>query len=425
MTGDRLLTGTGPPSGARAVQRCDTLGIAPYSERPDGLYRPYLGAAHRATLTRVEEWMQAAGMECHIDPAANLVGRYAGAEPDAPTLLIGSHIDSVADAGRYDGPLGVMLGIECVATFAERGQRLPFALEVIAFGDEEGSRFPASMLCSRAVAGTLDKAALDIVDREGVRLADALAGFGLDVARMADAARAPGEVMAYLETHIEQGPLLEAEGLALGIVTGIAAQRRLRVTMTGVAGHAGTTGMALRRDALTAAAEAVLAIEGIARAGGADLVATVGWMTVAPGATNVVPGRAQFTVDVRAGSDADRDRATVAIRAAVETVATTRGIALSLEETQALAASPCDPALTHRLAQAVAATGQEPRRLVSGAGHDAMVMADLAPTAMLFIRCGGGISHNPLESVLPADAEAALQAMVHFVETLAAAGAPA
>lgn len=409
----------GPASGARAVQRCDILGATPYSDRADALFRPFLGAAHRATLGRVADWMREAGMVTHIDPAANLVGHYAGLAADAPVLLIGSHIDSVNDAGRYDGPLGVMLGIECVASLADRGHRLPFAIEVIAFGDEEGSRFPASMLCSRAVAGMLDALALDIVDRDGVTLAAALADFGLEVSAMTGAARVPGSVLAYLEAHIEQGPLLEAEGLPLGVVTGIAAQRRLAVTMTGTPGHAGTNSMVLRRDALPAAAEAVLAIERIARAGKDDLVATVGRMTVAPGATNVVPGRVDFTVDVRAGSDAVRDAATIAIGVVLEEIAAARGIALAMEETQALTASPCDPALTERLARAVAATGHAARRLVSGAGHDAMVMAALAPTAMLFLRCTGGISHNALEHVLPDDADAALAAMVQFIRELA------
>jgi allantoate deiminase len=420
-----MATGTasgGPASGARAVGRCDAIGIAPYSDSDDGLFRPFLGPGHRATIACVAQWMQAAGMTTRIDPAANLVGHYAGLAADAPVLLIGSHIDSVTDAGRYDGPLGIMLGIECVAGFADRGQRLPFAIEVIAFGDEEGSRFPASMLCSRAVAGTLDAAALAIADRDGVTLAAAMAEAGLDVRAMPGARRRPGAVIAYLEPHIEQGPMLEAEGLALGVVTGIAAQRRIAVTMTGTPGHAGTNSMALRRDALTAAAEAVLAVERIARAGvrdgSDDLVATVGRMQVRPGATNVVPGRVDFTIDVRAGLDGDRDAATTAIAAALAAIAQARGVALSVEETQVLAASPCDPALTDRLARAVAAGGQAPRRLVSGAGHDAMVIADLAPTAMLFIRCGGGISHNPLESVAVEDVDAALTAMIRFVEDL-------
>ncbi|EXS71214.1 allantoate amidohydrolase [Sphingobium sp. Ant17] len=405
--------------GARAVERCRSLTRPPFSEEQDALTRPYLTPAHQTTCARLADWMEEAGMEVRTDPAGNLIGRYKGTS-DAPLLLIGSHIDSVRDGGAFDGPLGIMLGIECIAALAAKGRRLPFAIDVAAFGDEEGSRFPASMLTSRAVAGTLDPAALAITDGDGVTLDAALASVGLATTAFAAAAYAPGSVAAYLEAHIEQGPLLEAEGLALGVVTAIAGQRRITVNVTGVPGHAGTNAMHLRRDALTAAAEAILAIESVARAGKSDLVATVGRMTVMPGATNVVPGRVDFTVDVRSGSDAERDAATGEILAALHAIATSRGVTVVAEETQMLAASPCDPALIDRLAAAVAATGQEPRCLVSGAGHDAMVMAALAPTAMLFIRCTGGISHNPAEDVIEADVEQALAAMLTFIEGLAA-----
>ena len=233
----------------------------------------------RSTQGKVAEWMTAAGMTVRTDAATNLIGRYDGGTPDAPALLIGSHLDSVRDAGRYDGPLGVMLGIECVAALADQKRRLPFAIEVIAFGDEEGSRFPASMLTSRAVAGTLDADALEAVDGDGVSVRDALAAYRAGMP--ATAATAPP--IAYLEAHIEQGPALEADGLAVGVVTGIAAQRRYRIVFEGTAGHAGTTAMPLRRDALVAAAEAVLAVEAIGGGGPADLVATVGRIAVAPG----------------------------------------------------------------------------------------------------------------------------------------------
>jgi allantoate deiminase len=276
------------------------------------------------------------------------------------------------------------------------------------------------MLTSRAVAGSLDPKDLEICDDQGVTLADALARFGLDKARFAEARRPPGSVLAYFEAHIEQGPLLEAEGLALGVVTAVAAQKRFAVTLTGRAGHAGTSPMALRHDALAAAAEAVLAVERIGREGYADLVATVGRLNVLPGAANVIPGRVEFTIDVRAGGDADRDAAASRILIAISAIAGSRAVSLEVQETHALAASPCDPALTDRLAEAVATTGQAPRRLVSGAGHDAMVMAALAPTAMLFIRCAEGVSHNPLESVAVEDADRALEAMLRFVEGLAA-----
>ncbi|MBB3844042.1 allantoate amidohydrolase [Xanthomonas arboricola] len=405
-------------SGARAVARCDALGLPPYSDTPDGLFRAWLSPAHSAAVAQVGEWMRQAGMQVRLDAAANLIGRYEGARADAPALLIGSHLDSVRDAGRYDGPLGILLGIECVAALHAQGRRLPFAIEVIAFGDEEGSRFPASMFCSRAVAGTLDPATLAVTDAAGTDVASALADWDLDIAHLHHAARAPGSVLAYLETHIEQGPVLEAEGLPVGIVTAIAAQRRFALRFDGRAGHAGTTTMALRRDALSAAAEALLAIEGIARAGSDDLVATVGKLQVAPGATNVVPGRVDCTLDVRAGDDATRDAAVLEIERALARISKTRNIAIAIDPLQTLAASPCAPALMTRLQHAVAAQGIAPRQLVSGAGHDAMVMAALCPTAMLFVRCAGGISHHPDEHVAPADAELALAVMRHFIEHL-------
>ncbi|MFT4246693.1 MAG: allantoate amidohydrolase [Pseudomonas sp.] len=408
-------------AGARAVARCDLLGIAPYSDSADGLYRAWLTPAHRAAQQVVAGWMREAGMNTRVDAASNLIGRYEGAVPGAPALLIGSHIDSVRDAGRYDGPLGVMLGIECVASLHAAGRRLPFAIEVVAFGDEEGSRFPASMFTSRALAGTLAPDALDgVADAAGTTVAQALAAWDLDPARIGEAARDPAGVIGYLEAHIEQGPVLEAEGLPLGVVSGIAAQLRFAVTVQGRAGHAGTSPMPLRADALTAAAECVLAAEAVAREAAGDLVATVGRMNVLPGATNVVPGRVEFSLDVRAGRDASRDAGAGEILRRFAAIAVARGVAIETEQVQDLPASPCDPRLVALLERAVAAQGIAPRTLVSGAGHDAMVMASLCPTAMLFLRCAGGISHHPAESVDPADASLAVAAMLDFIEHLGA-----
>lgn len=421
--------------GARAVARCDALGVAPYSDMADGLYRGYLTPAHRAAVDQVGRWMVEAGMHVEIDPAANLRGHYEGATRDAPALVIGSHIDSVRDGGRYDGPLGILLGIECVAALRASGKRPPFPIEIYAFGDEEGSRFPAAMLTSRAVAGTLGADLGEMVDAEGVSLAAALRRFDTDVdavrtgqatmtheplgiARFETARRAPGTTLAYLEAHIEQGPVLEAEGLPIGIVTGIAAQLRYQLTVSGTAGHAGTTIMTLRRDALTAAAEMVLAAERIARDEASDVVATVGRMIVGPGAPNVIPGRVDFTLDVRSLDGARRDRVAGEILAAFGQIAAARGTALDIEQVNDLPASPCDPRLMALLADAATAIGQPDFRLPSGAGHDAMVMASLCPTAMLFIRCDRGISHNPAERVDPADVEIALQAMLGFIDRL-------
>lgn len=400
--------------GTRAVERCRALGVAPFSDIEGGLYRGWLGSAHRATLAQVGQWMVEAGMTTRIDGAGNLIGRYAG-QGDGPPLLIASHIDSVRDGGFYDGPLGVMLGIECVAALHAQRRHLPFPIEVMAFGDEEGSRFPAAMLTSKAVAGTLAEVP-DMADAQGVTLAAALADWGLSPATLL-AARHPG-ALAYLEAHIEQGPVLEAEGLALGVVTGIAAQRRYDLTVTGTAGHAGTVSMPLRRDALAGAAEMILAVEAIAAEAASDLVATVGRLHAAPGAANVIAGEVRLTLDVRAGEEARRDAAADAILAACAAIARARGLGLDHALVHDLPAAPCDPALVARLERALVDQGHAARRLVSGAGHDAMIMAALAPTAMLFLRCRGGVSHNPAEHVEPADAEAALAVMLAFLDDL-------
>jgi allantoate deiminase len=406
--------------GARAKARCDALGAAPYSEVEGQLTRRFLTAAHAAALNALGDWMSEAGMSVRRDAAANLIGRYEAETPGAKALIIGSHIDSVRNGGRYDGPLGIMLGIDVVEALHHAGRRLPFAIEVVAFGDEEGSRFPVSMSCSRAIAGTLDASALEMKDADGITVAEALTAFGGDPANIASAARRPEDVLAFLEAHIEQGPVLEAEGLALGVVTAIAAQKRLMVRITGMAGHAGTTPMALRKDPAPAAAEAMLALERICRAGTDGLVGTVGRMTALPGAFNVIPGAVEFSMDIRAETSATRDAAVEAITAEIHAIAAARGLSASVSLMQALAESPCDPSLMGLLEEALSDLGLPARRLPSGAGHDAMVMADLCPTAMLFIRCEGGISHNPAEAVTEADCALAARVMLGFVDKLAA-----
>ena len=400
---------------ARAVARCEALAAPPFSDSAHGLTRTYLSPAYRAAQDQLAVWMAEAGMAVRRDAAANLIGRYEGQTAGAPALVIGSHVDSVRNAGVYDGPLGITLGIEAVAALSSGGVRMPFAIEVYAFGDEEGSRFPSAMLTSRAVAGMLDPAALEVADRDGVRLGDLL-----DLAAYPSAARSPGDIIAYLEAHIEQGPVLEAEGLALGTVTGIAAQLRFEIGLSGTAGHAGTTAMNLRRDAVAGMAEMVLAAEAVATAGPPDLVATVGVVEVPSGAANVIAGRSRFTLDVRAGDPAVRDRAADAILRQFRGIAGRRDLGLSVRQVHDLPASPCDPALMDLLDAATAAAGHRPFRLVSGAGHDAMIMAALCPTAMLFLRCRGGVSHNPAEHVEPADAAAALEVMSGFIRQLGA-----
>ncbi|AXB77258.1 allantoate amidohydrolase [Novosphingobium sp. P6W] len=403
-----------PPGGARAVACCDALGTAPYSDMEGGLFRGYLTPAYAASQEALAGWMESAGMTVRRDAAANLIGRYEGSLAKAPALVIGSHLDSVRDAGFYDGPLGVMLGIEAVAVLHEQGRRMPFPIEVYAFGDEEGSRFPAAMLTSRAVAGTLDAAALDVADAEGITLAQALPC----VADYLDARRDPAATLAYLEAHIEQGPVLEADGLAVGTVTGIAAQLRYAVTVKGMAGHAGTTTMRLRRDPLAGAAAMILAVEQLACGDNSDVVATVGTIEALPGAANVIPGEVRFTIDVRSGLETRRNGVAEAILDRIAEIADARDLDFATALIHDLAASPCAPALMDLMDEALVAAGQPVRRLVSGAGHDAMVMASLCPTAMLFIRCTGGVSHNPAEHVEPADVEIALQVMLGFIDRL-------
>jgi allantoate deiminase len=408
--------------GERPVARCDLLGAGPYSEEPGLLNRPYLTTAHKAALDAAGSWMTAAGMAVRLDPIGNLIGRYEGVAARAPALLIGSHIDTVRDGGRYDGVLGVMLGIECVGALRREGVRLPFAVEVIAFGDEEGSRFPASMLCSRAVAGRISRDALALADADGVTLGSALAGFGLDPQAIASAARRPGEVFAYVEPHIEQGPVLEAEGLPVGVVTGIAAQLRIRVRLKGRAGHAGTSPMRLRQDAMAAAAEAVLIVENVCRQGPEDLRGTVGRLLPATSAYNVIAGEVELGVDLRASSQEVRNAAADAIHQRLQASVSERGVELDWTVVQDLPDCPCDPGLTAVLAQAVEAAGIPPLALVSGAGHDAMSISPLAPVAMLFIRCRGGVSHSPVEAVDPQDVAAAAWVMIEFIKRLADAG---
>lgn len=413
-------------SGARVVQRCDRLGVQPFSDLEKGLFRAYLMPAHAATINTIATWMSEAGMSTRIDSAGNLIGRYEGDAPDAPALVIGSHVDSVYDAGRYDGPLGVLLGIETVASLHADGRRFPFAIEVVAFGDEEGSRFPISMICSRAMAGTLTEDDLAVTDAAGKTPEQALNVFREWVFRPMKnidprtAARRSEDILAYLEPHIEQGPVLQAEDLAVGVVTGIAGQLRFGVEITGAAAHAGTTTMALRKDALAGAAEMLVAIETIALEIGEDLVATAGQIDAWPGSTNVIPGRVSFSLDIRSGDMARRNFAAEAIERAAHKIAEKRGLSIAWTQLQDLASSPCDEALSDLLGTALERAGHTRRALVSGAGHDAMVMSALCPTAMLFIRCKDGISHNPAERVRIDDTQAALDVMLEFISLLEA-----
>jgi allantoate deiminase len=400
-------------SADRIMQRCDAL--ARESELPGGLTRVYLSPESRAANELVLGWMREAGMQAHIDPIGNVVGRYEGDASGRPALVLGSHLDTVRDAGRYDGMLGVVTAIECVAALAEKRKRLPFAIDIVGFGDEEGVRFGTTMLGSRALAGTLDPAALDARDARGVTVREALRAFGLDPGATNSVARRKADVLAYVELHIEQGPVLEAEALPVGVVSAINGFSRLRATLRGTAGHAGTVPMRLRRDALAAAAECVLAIERIAR-GDPDLVGTVGRIEAKPGAINVIPGEVDFTIDIRAPRDELRSRAVAGARSEVQAIAARRSLGCEIAPIQELGVTRCAPWLMQQLARAVAAQGVRVLELPSGAGHDGQAMSALTDVAMLFVRCKDGISHNPAEAISAEDAGMAARALLHFIE---------
>jgi allantoate deiminase len=405
-----------PLDARRICARCDAL--ARCSEQSGSLTRVFLSAEQRQANELVLAWMRDAGMAARLDAVGNVVGRYEGATPGLPCLMLGSHLDTVRDAGRYDGMLGVVTAIECVADLSARGARLPFAVEVVGFADEEGVRFSATLLGSRAIAGTFDPAVLDRVDASGVTMRDALAAFGLDPARLGDAVRRPAAVLAYAELHIEQGPVLEAEGLPVGVVTAINGGNRFAVEVDGMAGHAGTVPMALRRDALAAAAECVLAVERIA-SGLPEVVGTVGRIEALPGAMNVIPGKARFSLDARAPTDELRRRAVAAMRAEFDAIAARRDVAISLTPIWEARTAACAAGLQRQLAEAVHAEGVRVHHLSSGAGHDGMALVDLAPIGMLFVRCKGGISHNPAEAVTQDDVATGARVLLRFIERFA------
>jgi allantoate deiminase len=375
----------------------------------------FLSPEARAASDKVLGWMREAGMQAKLDAIGNAAARYEGERPGLPCLMLGSHLDTVRDAGRYDGMLGVISAIECVSFLNSKKKRLPFAIEVIGFGDEEGVRFGTTLLGSRAVAGIFDRKALETKDGKGVAMSDALSEFGLDPKRIPEVARRKGDVLAYAELHIEQGPVLEAEGLAVGVVTAINGFSRLRVTLRGVAGHAGTVPMNLRRDALAGAAECVLATERIAK-GHAELVGTVGRIEAKPGAINVIPGEVTFTVDVRAPQDGLRHEAVAAIRAQIQRISNERKLDCEIETLQEFGVTACSPRLMEQMDKAVTRQGFRARRLPSGAGHDGMALGAITEICMLFVRCKGGISHNPLESITQADADAGARVLLDFIE---------
>ncbi len=391
--------------------------LARHSDSPDHYTRTYLTAAHRAAARDIAGFMRDAGMAVRTDAIGNVIGRYEASARGARTLLMGSHFDSVRNGGKYDGVLGILVPVACVAELHAHGERLPVALEVVAFADEEGARFQTSFLASRALIGRFDPATLERRDAQGVALAQAMREAGLDPAKIPEAAIDAACVAAYVEVHIEQGPVLLNEGLALGVVTTIAGGTRHVVHVVGEPGHAGTVPMTMRHDALAAAAEMVLAVEERCSAGG-SLVGTVGIVRVKDGTGNVIPGEVRFSVDIRA---ADGDTLAVARRdvfAELDAIAGRRGVKLEGTRTHDVRAVPCAPWLQDRIAASIERTqgGAPARRLPSGAGPAALILAEIADVGMLFVRCGaGGVSHNPAETVSEEDAGAAVRALGDFL----------
>lgn len=400
--------------GEEIVRRINDL--AAISEGSDNLTRIYLTKELREAADLILSWMREAGMSAHLDAVGNVCGRYEGERPGAPCLMLGSHYDTVRDAGKWDGPLGVITAISCIADLNRRGKRVPFAVEIVGFADEEGVRFASTLLGSRAVAGTFDASVLNVRDRDGVSMRNALVQFGLDPDHIGAAARAPRELLAYLELHIEQGPVLEAQNLPVGVVTAIAGATRLAARLTGMAGHAGTVPMALRRDALAGAAECIGAIEQFCRADAGGLVGTIGSIQARPGATNVIPGEVSFTIDMRAPTDMHRKRAVADVVRQIEAIARRRQLALQLDVTHENRTAPCAPWLKDQIAQAIEAEGFSVFELPSGAGHDGMAMVDMADVGMIFVRCRGGISHHPDEHVELADVDAGARVLLRVIE---------
>ncbi|HTQ83216.1 MAG TPA: M20 family metallo-hydrolase [Pseudolabrys sp.] len=395
--------------GARAESMIHILGSV--SAEPKRLVRRFLSPEHRRAADIVASWMQEEGLSVSEDALGTVRGHWPGS--GAMRLLIGSHIDTVVDAGMFDGPFGVIAGILAAGHFARAKNRLPFGIDVLAFGDEEGSRFPATLASSTACAGIFNMASLDLADRDGETLAQAIAHYGKSVADIPAAAYPRDQAAAYVEVHIEQGPVLEHRNQPLGVVTSIAGQTYLNVELFGEAGHAGTVPMLLRRDALAGAAEIILLAEKLARDSKGDVVATVGHLDITAKASNVVAGHVVLIADIRSGSESARAQFVERFKTEMRAIAERRYLGLLVTTTREVPTTPCDPRLQEGFA---AALGGQPVKLASGAGHDGTAMAKLCPIGMLFVRCRGGISHNPAEYASPADMGLAVAALIRFIE---------
>ncbi|MBL8327228.1 MAG: 2-oxo-4-hydroxy-4-carboxy-5-ureidoimidazoline decarboxylase [Rubrivivax sp.] len=416
--------GAEPLLGGRVWDDAETLAQHSdpgYAERGE-LTVTYLTAAHLKCQAQLQRWMDEAGFdETHVDAVGNVVGVYHGTDRSARRLLTGSHFDTVRNGGRYDGRLGVLVPIAVVRELHRQGRRLPFGLELVAFADEEGQRYKATFLGSAALTGDFDPAWLEQTDVEGVSLREAMrqAGLPATMAAIEGCRRDPARYLGFVELHIEQGPVLDALDLPLGVVTSINGSVRHHVEITGTAAHAGTTPMAQRRDAAVAAAELLLVVERRAAAA-PETVGTVGMLQVPSGSINVIPGRVAFSLDLRATTNAARDALEADVLAELERICWRRGLSFKAERSSRVSAAPCHPAWQRRWEQAVATLGLPIHRMPSGAGHDAMKLHDILPQAMLFVRgANEGISHNPLESISDNDAELCVLAFQQLLDGLA------
>ncbi len=390
--------------------------IARHSADPDGVTRFPFTPEHGAALDVIRSWMSLAGMSSRMDASGTLIGRKEG-PIGSKTFLIGSHQDSVRNGGRYDGIMGIALGCLAMQKLSDAGTELPFSVEILAFADEEGVRFPTALMGPRALAGTFDPSVLTMTDKDGQTLGDALTAFGGDPRKVSQLSRDPSDVLGYLEMHIEQGPVLEIEDAPLGIVTGICGIERNAVTFTGETGHAGTVPMQSRRDALVAASGFISEVFDAAQAV-PDLRATVGTISLHPNVVNAVPGRAELTLEIRSLSDAARKSFAEVTRTMGQRISQDRNVGFSSVRTYEQPAVPCDKDLTKTLELAVTRSCSTAPRLPSGATHDASAMADLCPISMLFVRCRDGVSHKPEEFASDADMDAAIQAVASFLTNL-------
>jgi allantoate deiminase len=395
------------------IVRCRKL--ASFSEDAGGTRRTFLSPPMHDCHREVAAWMKALGMTVSVDAVGNLRGWYPGASSAAPRILMGSHLDTVPDAGAFDGILGVVLAIALVESLD--GLKLPFGIEVIGFSEEEGVRFGVPFIGSRALVGKVDEELLNRHDEHGVSVRKAIQDFGLNVNDISNAALGD-DVLGYIEFHIEQGPVLENLNRPLGVVEAIVGQNRLEFTFSGRANHAGTTPMHLRHDALAAAAEWIVAVETTARET-AELVATVGFVEAKPGATNVIAGEARATLDIRHASDRIRAQALDDLTRRAQAIAAKRGLSITWRTLLAQNAVAMDSFLTNQIEQAIRDSGCQPHRMPSGAGHDAMILAEKVPAAMIFLRTPGGISHDPAESVHLDDVARALDCGFHLLTQLA------